>query len=358
MKTIHSRILSALTILSITALLNGANAQTASTVPVGFTTITIPAAASATSPSSTALSIPLYKTPDFAGPVASIDSTTSFTLTGAAFTAGQFANATAPRLVRVKSSTTAGHIGKFFVVTANTTNQITVDLTGTGVANIADVVSAGATPDSVEILPANTIGSVFGNATTLPTLTAGATSATADNVLLWNGAAWETYFWTGTVGTPNNIWKRTGNLDRSNVVIYPEDGVFVVRRSTASATTVTLIGSVPSTSEQSGIAASGSTFLANRFPTDTTLGALGLHTLPGWVAGATSTDADKVFVWNSTNGVWETYFWTGTVGTPNNIWKRTGNLDRSSTPIPAGTAVFISHTGAGLNLVQALPYTP
>jgi len=334
--------------------------QTATTVPVGFITVTVPAAVDVNTPSSAALSIPLYRTADFVGAVATITDPNQFTLTGAAFTAGQFADPTAPRLVRVKTSTTAAHVGKFFLVTGNTTNQLTVDLTGTGVANISSALTAGANPDTVEIVPANTIGSVFGNATTPPALAAGATPGSADNVLLWNGGvgAWDTYFWTGAVGTPNNIWKRVGNIDRTNTVIYPEDGVFVVRRSTSGPLSVTFLGTVPSTAEQSGIDSNGSTFLANRFPTDTTLGALGLQALPGWVPGNTPSSSDNVYIWNSGVQAWDTYFWTGTVGSPNNIWKRIGNIDRSSTPIPAGTAVYIIHTGASLNLAQNLPYTP
>lgn len=327
---------------------------TATTVPAGFITITIPAAVDANNPSSRAISVPLYKPADFVGAVASVDSVNQITLTGAAWTSGQFASATAPRLVRIKTGTNAG---KFFIVTANTNNQLTVNLTGSGVADLNTVLTTSPTADTCEILPANTIGSVFGNASTPPTLVAGVTPTSADNVLLWNGATWDTYFWTGNVGTPNNIWKRSGNTDRSNVVIYPDDGVFVIHKDTINSAAVTVMGTVPSTVEQSGIT-TGATFMSNRFPTDTTLGGLGLHTIPGWVAGSTPNNADSVNVWNTVTRAWDVYFWTGTVATPNNIWKRTGNTDRSSTVISAGTAVFIRHTGAALNLTQALPYTP
>lgn len=322
---------------------------TATTVPAGFITITIPAAANGSTPSNRALSIPLYKTADFVGVVASVDSANQVTLTGAVWTANQFASVTAPRLLRIK---TGANTGKFFLVTANTPNQVTVDLTGSGVANLNTVLTAST--NTCEVVPANTIGSVFGNATNPPSMLPGATSDVADNVLLWNGGtgAWDKYFWTGT------IWKRTGGVDRSNVVIYPDDGVFVVRRDTAAPLNITFMGTVPSTNEQSGVAASGATFMANRFPVDTTLGALGLHNIPGWVAGATSDAADVVYVWNGTSNVWDKYFWTGSIGSPVNIWKRTGNTDRSNTVISAGTAVFITHTGSSFDLAHTLPYTP
>ena len=327
---------------------------TANTVPLSVTDLPIPGASSPTIPSSTALSIPLLKAADFLGAVQSIDGTAAFTLAGASFTAGQFALATAPRLVRVKSSATAGRVGRFFLVTANTASQLTVDLAGSGLADLSTALGAG---DLCEIVPANTIGSVFGTAANPPPFQAGLTANGADNLLLWNGASWDTYYWTGTVGTPNNIWKSSSSTDRSNVVIFPDDGIFVVRRGTAPLT-IRVIGLVPSTSEQSVIAGGGGTFLANRFPADTTLGALGLQNIPGWQPGATANSADNVLVWNGNTGGWDSYYWTGTAGTPNNIWKRSGNLDRSNTPIAAGTAVYLSHAGGAFTLTQPVPYTP
>ena len=333
---------------------------TATTTPVGFVTRTIPAAVNSTTPSNTTVSIPLYAAADYVSTVASIDSVSQFTLTGAAWIAAQFAASTAPRLVRVKTSTVVpANVGKFLLITANTTNQLTVALPS-GVANINTVLSIG---DTCEILPATTLGTVFGTASSLPTLTAGATANSADNVLIWSGTGWDTYYWTGIAGTPNNIWKKTGNIDRSNTVIYPDEAVFVIRRDTSAAATVTLMGVVPSTYEQSDIEP-GSTFLSNRFPVDMTLGtvinptlpALNLQNIPGWVAGATANSADKVFIRGA--GGWDTYYWTGTVGTPNNIWKRTGTTDRSDTLISAGTGVFISHAGSKLTLTQVIPYTP
>ena len=327
-------------------------AQTATTTPVGFVTVTIPAASDSSTPSNTVVSIPLYGTADYVSTVATIDSTTQFTLTGAAWTPGAFADATAPRLVRVKTSTTAAHVGKFFLIAANTTNQLTVTLSTT-VADIATVLSVG---DSCEVVPANTLGSVFGTAAKPPTLTGGISPNVADNVLIFDGTTWQTYFWTGAVGSPVNIWKKTGPLDRSGTVIFPDEAVFVIRRDTAAVAAVTLMGTVPSTAEQTDIAPDGSTFLSNRFPVDATLGGLGLQNLPSWVAGTSPTTADNVLIFDGTT--WQTYFWTGAVGSPVNIWKKTGPLDRSSTPIPTGTGVFIIHAGAAATLSQALPYVP
>jgi len=341
--------------LSLACLVAGvgvAQAQTtAVTNPVGFITKTIAGAINATTPTNTTLSFPLYNAPDFVSSVVSIDSNTQFTLNGASWVAGQFAVASAPRLVRVKSSVTASNIGRFFLVSANTTNQLTVTLAD-GVTDIHAALTVG---DTCEVVAANTLGSIFGTLANLPTLQAGSTAGTADNVLLFNGTTWVTYYWTGSVGTPANIWKQAGNIDRSGVIIYPDEAVFVIRRAVGSSAVITNIGTVSTSAEQSFIAAAGSTFLSNRFATDLTIGGLGLQNLPEWLAGSTSSTADKVLSWNGTT--WVTYYWTGSVGTPNNIWKQAGNIDRSGVAIPAGTGVFIIHAGAPLNLSQALPYS-
>ena len=338
-----------LSVAILCAVVPALHAQTtATTTPVGFVTVTVPAAADASTPSSSVLSIPLYAAADYVSTVATIDSTTQFSLTGAAWTASQFAVSTAPRLVRIKVSTTVpANIGRFFLVSANTTNQLTVILPS-GTTNISNVLSVG---DSCEIVPASTLGSVFG--TTTPVVQTG-TSSVADNVLIWNGSNWATYYHNGT------IWKKggvIGSTDFSGTVIYPDEGVFFIRRATSSLP-LTMMGTVPSTVERSDLPVQASTLLSNRFPIDTVLSGtngLNLQNVTGWTAGATSNTADNVFVWNGTN--WKTYYYNGS------IWKKTGVIGSTDqgpiTTITAGSAVFITRIGAATaTLSQALPYTP
>ena len=363
--TICTRSIAAAVAISLAALFSPvASAQTtATTVPVGFITKTVPAATSASSPSSIVVSVPLYATAAFTSGAASIDSATQVTLSSAAWTVNQFAipgvpvsaGVQNPHLLRVKSGAGAG---LFFAIASNTNNQLTVILPPS-VSSLVGVIGVG---DSCEVVPANTLGSVFGSAAVPPVLASGADPSTADNVLIWTGTTWQTYFWTGLDTTPNNIWKRTGNVDRGNTVIFPDDAVFIVRRSTIGPVSLTFMGTVPSTVEKSEVNPVGSTFLSNRFPVDMTLGGLGLQNIPGWIAGDSPDIADNVFIWATPPAVpvatWQTYYWTGASGSPANIWKRTGNIDRSSTAIPASTGVFLTHRGALLTLTQVLPYTP
>ncbi|MGB8169197.1 MAG: hypothetical protein WCF18_16995 [Chthoniobacteraceae bacterium] len=329
----------------------------ATTPPVGFLTVTVFGHDNTTGlDGNTAVSVPMYNTADFQGAVASLDSATQFTLTGATWTAGAYAmpadggTATTPRLARIKSG---AQVGKFFRVTANTSNQLTVDLSLYGIANINTALAAG---DLIELLPANTIGSVFG--TTPPILAGNTTATTADNILLQNGAGWFTYYWKTNV-TPNRwVLNGGGNTDRATAIIYPDTAAYVLKRSVGDISLV-VSGAVPTTAEQSDVEAPN-TFLANRFPTDTTLGALGLESLPGWVKNTTAASSDNVYIL-SPSGSWARYYFK-TNATPTAHWVLNGggNTDRGPiTQIPAGTAVYISFgNSTPATLSQTLPYNP
>ena len=333
------------TVLACTLLASALHAQTtATTTPVGFITVTIPAAANVSTPSNTSLSVPLYNTAAYVSSVATLDSATQFTMTGAAWTAGAFADPAAPYLVRIKGQPTlnvGANVGRTFLITANTTNQLTVSLPN-GVANINTLLNV---TDSCEVVPANTLGTLFG--TTTPVLQSGATVDAADNVFILNGGTWETYFHNGTT------WRKSGGTgNRNNTLIYPDEGMFIVH-TTTSPVVLTLMGTVPSTAEETQMLGSASTFLANRFPVDTTLVATGIQLLPGWVTGAVDT-ADLVYAWNSTTTLWDTYYHNGT------SWRKSGATgNKDTTVIPAGTAIVVSRQNAATAvLTQTLPYTP
>ena len=322
---------------------------TATTIPVGFVTKTIPASPDGVSPGQLALSIPLYQTADFTGVVASIDSTTQFTLTGANFTFDASNDTHNPRLVRVKSGANVGlYINK---ITANTTTQLTVS------TDISSILSVG---DTIEVFPANTLGKVFGSyafGTTIPVLATGLTATTTGtgNVFILLNKVWGTYYNNGT------IWKKAGSPSaQDDTVITPDAGVFVVNYAQA-AIPITLTGTIPSTTEETVFAGGGSTFIANRFPVDTTFdtlfgGATGSASLllPGWVTGTPANGGDSVFAWNSAGNKWDTYYHNGST------WRKSGSPGNKGTDvIPAGTAVVVSRSAASaVGISFPLPYTP
>ncbi|HEY4281911.1 MAG TPA: TIGR02597 family protein [Chthoniobacterales bacterium] len=331
-----------------------------STVPVGFNTAAVPAATSATTPSNTVISAPFYQVATFQGALTSLDSSNQVSFSGAAF--GDLT--TTPFLARFK---TGNSVGRFFRISANTPTQLTLDTNaatgGSGYTLTTSAPSSTQTQlavgDSVEICPANSLNTLFPSGAPFGT----GTSATgADNVLLFNGTAWETYFFNTSV----NQWRRSGSgLNQNNKIVFPDQGMFIVRRTT-SAVNVTFLGTVPSTTEKTDFPGAGSSFKANRFPIDLTFGTGNLSNntelnlnlkLAGWHGGTSANDAgDNIYLWNGTS--WSVYFYNTSV----NQWRRSGSgLNQNTTVIPLGAAIFVVRTtsasGSNSTLTQALPYT-
>ena len=335
--SICSRSIAAAVAISLAALFSpSASAQTtATTVPVGFITKTLPPAPDAANPTTATISIPLYATADFTSAVASVDGANQFTMATANWGAGLFT--ATPHLVRIK---TGLGVGRFFLISLHSTNQLTVILP----PSVSTLVGLLAVGDSCEILPANTLSSVFG--LTAPGFVTGSSANAADKVYLWSGTGWDTYFNNGT------HWRKSGNFNNQDgIVIYPDEGIFISHIGSA-ALSLTLLGTVPSTPEKTDLDGAGITFISNRFPVDSTLVSTGLQSSPGWTTGSSANAADKVYLWNGSG--WDTFFHNGTT------LRKSGNFNpQDSTSIPTGSALYISRINASPSvLAQALPYTP
>ena len=314
------------------------------TLPVGYLAITVPAAASASNPGNATVSVPFYAAIIRGGTIASVDSATSFSIGSASWTAGQFT--AAPHFVRI---TTGTHTGRFFLITANSSNQLTVETRGYSLVSGAPANTSEIrllTTDSVEIIPAHTLGTLFGASSVA--FQTGGSAAAADNVIIWDGSMWVPYFHDGT------SWKTTGSfIPQNNAVVRPDTTMFIVRRALTSLT-LTLIGTVPSGTERTDLPGPGSVFVSRRFPANTTLSALGLHTLPGWGSGNSASSADEVNLWNGTT--WESFYYNGT------NWKKAGSfVNADSQPVPASSGLFVtrrsSAAGTTSTLTQAAPYS-
>jgi len=321
--------------------------QAVTTSPVGLNTIKIPAGSLA-NPSFTTFSFPLSNIAEFTGTISSVDNATQVTLNGATWTENQFVSDSAPRLARIMSGTS---VGRLFLVVGNTTNQLTLDFSNT--LTITDLNLAVAVGDSIQIVPANTLATLFGttpSSTPAVQFLTGASAAQADNLWILSRQTWETYYHNGT------NWRRSGSLtNQNNTIIYPDEGVLVAHIDPA-VLYLTFTGTVPLTNQKTDISGTGSTFLANRFPVDTQLVNLGIHSLPGWLTGASASAADNVWAWNPVKAPtpgWDIYYYNGT------IWKKSGSLANQNTAtIAAGTALIIIKNGSSSSatLDQVLPY--
>ena len=319
-------------------------ATEATTVPVGFITKTIPQATDASTPSNTVLSIPLYQTADFQSSVASTPTAGAHTITlnSAAFTTNQFT--TTPHLLRVKSGALTG---KFLTILSHDATTLTLKEPNGGTAGVPDANLTGLLAnDTCEILPANTFGSTFG-ANALIGSGTNAGDAGVDNVLIWNGNGYFTYYYNSN----NNRWQKA-TVNATNTIIFPDDAVFFTRKVT-SPLSLTFMGTVPSTSERTELLGSANNFMANRFPTDATLATSGIENTPGWVKGGTAGASDNVLIWNGSG--FFTYYFNDT----NNRWQK-ATVNAAGTSLPAASGFFVVRSAgtADTVLTQSLPYTP
>jgi uncharacterized protein (TIGR02597 family) len=341
--------------VALIATVSFASAQSVTTIPVGFTTAAVTPAVDGSTPSSSVVSAPFYAVADFQGAVSSIDSSNQVSISGAAFTTNQFVGSSTatPHLARLKSGNS---VGRFFLITANTATQLTLDTatagytltTGAPSTTQAQVVVG----DSVEIFPSNTLATLFGSTSATVPFQQGTSANAADNIYLFNGTSWDVCFFNNSTGH----WRQVANLNNQDTkAVLPDRGIFVLRRAT-SPLSLTFLGTVPSTTERSDFGGPGSTFKAVRFPVDTTLGTLAFQNLPSWQPGTSANGADNVYLWEGTT--WGVYFYNNVTG----HWRRVSNLNNQDTKvIPLGTAMFVvrTSTAAGSNstLTQTLPYS-
>jgi uncharacterized protein (TIGR02597 family) len=296
--------------------------------PVGFLRVTFP-------PSSTSsLSIPLQKNPTAVGPISALGSNTVTDLQ-ASWTSGQFASPSSPHFLKIVSGSSAG---RYFLITANTANQLSVDTHGEALGNIASI------GNRYQISAGQTLGSLFG--TNSVTFFSHTNSISADNLKIWSGSAWEVYYHNG------KNWMRNGRTTPQNdVVIYPDEGIQVVRRGTTPLT-FTIIGEASVIPEKTEVSGPATTFAANRYPVPVSLSSLGLLALPDWLSNPSSTIADRVQI--NESGKWITYWHNG------NSWCKSGStVSQDNAQISAGTGYLILRkSSAGVNdiVTQSRPY--
>jgi len=346
--------------------------------------LSIPAPAAGDS-TRTVVGIPFNRASLFRGAITAVTSST-IKSGSPSWTPGQFTGAV--HFIKMRSGANAG---RYFQVTANTADSITVSAPGVTLA----------VKDTFEVFPAQTLASFFGaagakavsgdvavvngsrlvtvsdtsalavgellagpgivagttilqisdgatftlsqaataDATTISyfpvgftgkpvALRTGATAADADLVRLHDGTAWVTYFNNGTQ------WVVSGSDEsKNNTIIRPEQGV-VLECGGTSAVNLAFGGAVSVDPQISAIPGAGEALISNRFPLPTSLGTLGLQGLTGWLKGPTASQSDTAMTWNGAS--WNIYYHNGT------RWQMAGSpASQDAAQIPAGGAVLI-----------------
>lgn len=322
---------------------NSALAQNATTTPVGAMTIAI-APGTGTVYAQTTFSLPLLETGNATGQMAGrITGVTTNTISNAdaGWVSSALIVAGSPYYINF---TSGANEGRMFQITANTATTLTVNVQGLDLSTLSFV--TGASGDTYEIVRGNTLLGVLGTpADGVIGGTASQVSASqADKVTIndpSSGAALTYYF-----DTTSNFWKRSGSaLNQGNLVISPKSAIHYFRISTTPFS-LTFTGSVPATVCKHQIPTNGSTFTANYYPVDTTLGVLGIENIADWrkanVNGVTPTTSDKVVLKVGTTYL--SYYYDAALSQ----WRRSGSsLNQASVAIPAGGGIRFIRSGAG-----------
>jgi uncharacterized protein (TIGR02597 family) len=345
--------LTALAATLLAALSTPTFAQSVATTPVGVMTYTFPATSQITT---NYISIPLYNPSIYSGAVSSLNATT-INFTGTPFTAGSLAQVGSPFFAKISSGSQAG---RTCLIISNTVNSITLDTTDNS-SQTTDLNLSGwslAINDRIEIVPGDTLGSLFGiNTTQDPLLfTAGTSTLNSDLVAFYSKAQSRliSYFFS----TAQGYWRTSQSTqNQNNLVIYPENAIVIVRRSGRAQTSLTITGVVPDVAPLTKVTGSVATvYVGSRVPVDTTLAAL---SLTNWTKSNSNLTADIVGIYNSASGRFDSYFQR----LDNNEWRRTtsGAQNQSNFVIPAGSGILLvkrsSVTNQNSFISSPLPYT-
>jgi uncharacterized protein (TIGR02597 family) len=306
---------------------------TATTDPVGFITLNIAGDGGSGTGALSFKGLSLTRAVEYQGSAETVG-TNTLVDNEATWTDNQFNGANGAYFVEITSGANAG-----------STYDIQSTTAGTKTITLGQNLAAGTTaPVTFKVRKHWTIASVFGanNEAGL----SGGSSTTADQVLIYNGTGYDSYYYQ-TTGLGGVGWRKGGapSVDVSATILYLEDGV-VIRRQQASAANIVLLGSVK-TGQTSIPVASGISILANVYASGMTLSSSGLYTgnSATGVAGGSSSTADQVFIWNGT--AYDTYYYQ-TSGLGGTGWRKGGapSTDAASTAIPTGTSVVIRRQGA------------
>jgi len=321
------------------------SAQTG-TIPEGYFTVNI-AAGTGTARTLSNISFPLQGIATASGQmVGTVTAITSNTITNsnAGWIAGQLSQVATPYLLQFTSGAASGRTFLLSTTTANTATTLTLDSSETTDLTTLGIIVG---TDTYQIIPADTISSLFGTPATTGIL-GGSIPSAADQIQLLVGGVWIGYYYNTTSG-----WLQVGPSIPSGTVVIRPDAAVLYTRLAATPVSLILFGRAPSIARKALVSNSSVTYLSNYWPVGVTLANSKIQNTPGWAGGSVST-ADILQIFTSSN-VWLQYYYNGT------DWMRVGPpINSDNVVIPAGSAVIITKraSSAGQNiLTQPLPYT-
>ena len=332
-------------------------AQTVSTDPVGYVTLTINGSPDGTTPAFTALSVGMQNAAVVTGSIASDATSAVLTDSNASNTTNAYA-----------ATDAAGNGSYFLQITSGANEGLICDIlsndatTYTTGTDLTGIVSAG---DTYVIKAHVTLADIFGAANSVG-FRSGGDSLSSDLVFIMSTdgvGSYSTYYYQtddfGFLG--GNGWRVVGdsNTDMSNVVVGPDDGIMISRSATGNLNTV-VSGNV-NTVDHKRTLPNGLSLVSYPFPVAVTLDDSGIFDANnGYVTDGDSLSSDIVYVISSSGTFSSYYYQTDNFGFLGGTgWRAVGdaNTDVGSTEITAGSSVVVLHRGSGLTWSDAVPFT-
>lgn len=253
-------------------------------------------------------------------------------------------------VISVGGSTSATGVGTTYTISATTASSKTITIATSFASGVSGTVG-------YRVRKYWTIASVFGAANSAGLQ--GGNALSADQVLLWNGAGYDTYYYQ-TAGIGGTGWRKAGaqGTDAGGTIISPTMSVMIKRGQSA---TISLAGtSAISGTFKGGITTAGIVqgfnFLTNPYGVNMTLASSGLYTGSSatGLAPGTSSTGDQVLVWNGATNSFDTCYYLTGVG-----WRKTTDAatDASATVLATGTG-FIIKRGTGGAFTWSMPQHP
>jgi uncharacterized protein (TIGR02597 family) len=315
-----------------------AQTTTATTDPVGFITLDVPGTSGNGASALSFKGLGLTRPVEYQGSAETVGAKTLVD-NEATWSDNQFNGANGAYYLEVIDNPSVAGVspgaGTTYDIVATNAASKTITLS----QNLASGVASGA---MFKIRKHWTLATVFGpnSGTNNQVLLAGGDATTADQVLIYNGTGYNTYYFYDD--GEDRMWLSGQGADATNQIIYPEDGIIVKRRQ-ASGASVVLMGAVK-TGQSSIPVLPGLNILGNIYAAGMTLASSGLHTgnATTGVQGGDATSADQVLIYNGSG--YNTYYFYD--DGEDALWIDGQGNPASNVPIPVGSAVVVKRRGA------------
>ena len=328
--------LSGAALLSVSSLA----AQTATTAPVGYVSVTVNGTGGVGSSAISVIGVPMVNAADTSGVLTAAAGTT-LTSSGASWTSGAFAST---HYVQITSGTNTGISA---TVTGNTATTLTT---------AQDISSLLVGTETFEVRAYNTLADVFGAANESG-IGSGANAAAADEILVYNGAGFDIYYYQEGASFGGIGWRTSTNgfTDQSSALL-PSGLGLVVKRKQSADVDVVISGSVLTTNSIVPVEA-GVNWMSGANPIDYTLADYFGADGGDLQSGANAAAADEILV-PKAGGGFDIYYYQegasfGGIGYRSSVNAFT---DASATVLATvGNGFVLKRKGTAYNQVDATP---